>query len=70
VSMMAGCFRRSTTCEGCGDDMTGQRRRRCHHCHQLICGHCYHHFHRCEPVEQCEMCAAKDLLSKIGEAGK
>jgi hypothetical protein len=30
-------------CEDCGDDC--QRRTRCPHCGQLVCGWCYSHVH-------------------------
>lgn len=35
-------------CESCGFDVQ-ERRRRCWHCGDMVCGYCWHHEHRCEP---------------------
>lgn len=47
----------SRECEDCGDEIpANQRRRRCWHCGQLVCGYCWHHFHQCEPGHSREEC--------------
>lgn len=53
-------------CDSCGEDIPqGQRRRRCWHCGQWVCGYCWHHEHACEPGHSKKECSDLATLQRL-----